>query len=168
MAYANKVIRNDQTGQVIRFVRTSRDTNGQLLQMESTFRAQSTKPAAHYHPNQDEDFTVIAGELTVQTGEQTKIFLAGERLHIPRNTVHSMWNTSDVEAVVNWQVSPALDTEEFLETAYGLANEGKVGSNGRQGLLQGALLMQHFSKVFWLTSPSILVQKVVFGLLSPL
>jgi quercetin dioxygenase-like cupin family protein len=168
MAYSNKVIRNPQTGQTLRFIQTSRDTNGQLLQMESTFRARSTKPAAHYHPNQDEDFTVIAGELTVQIGGQIKAFRQGDRLHIPQNTVHSMWNASDEETIVNWQVSPALDTEDFLETAYGLANEGKIGPNGKPALLQAVLLMQHFSRVFRLTSPALPVQKVVFGLLSPL
>ncbi|MDB5240380.1 MAG: cupin protein [Spirosoma sp.] len=168
MAYTNKVIRNAKTGQALRFIQTSRDTNGQLLEMESTFRARSTKPAAHYHPIQDENFTVIAGELTVQIDGQTRTFRPGDRLHIPRNTVHSMWNASDEETVVNWQVSPALDTEFFLETAYGLANEGKTGPDGRPALLQSALLMQHFSRVFRLTSPSLLVQQLVFGLLSPL
>ncbi len=168
MANANKVIRNDQTGQALRFIQTSRDTNGQLLEMESTLRAHSTRPPAHYHPNQDEDFTVLSGELTVQLEGQTKTLRQGDRIHISRNVVHSMWNQSDEEAVVNWRVSPALDTEDFFETAYGLANDGKVGPNGRPALLQAALLMQHFSRVYRLTRPSLFVQRVVFGLLSPL
>ncbi len=167
MAFPNKTIRNEKTGQQIRFIRTSRDTNGQQLEMEATFRARSTQPAAHYHPNQAEDFTIVSGELTVQIDGQTNVLKPGDSLHIPQNTVHSMWNASDAETVVTWQVQPALNTEYFFETAFGVANNSKTDANGMPSLLQMALLAQHFSDVFRLAAPPNAIQQIVFGVLSP-
>jgi quercetin dioxygenase-like cupin family protein len=167
MAYTQKIIRNPKTGQQIRFLRTGRDTNGQLLEMEATFAGNSIEPAAHYHPHQAEDFRVVTGELTVQMDGRTKVLRPGDTLHIPRNTVHAMWNASPGEAIVNWQVRPALTTDHFFETAFGLANDGKVGPNGMPPLLQTALLARHFSAVFRLASPPRPIQRVLFSVLSP-
>ena len=61
MAFKNKVIRNPQTKQDIKFLQTSSDTDGKLLEMESTYHAFSKEPAPHYHPFQAEDFTVNFG-----------------------------------------------------------------------------------------------------------
>ncbi|HEX9957795.1 MAG TPA: cupin domain-containing protein [Fibrella sp.] len=167
MAHSDKIIRNNKTGQQIRFIQTSRDTNGQLLEMEATFRAGSVRPAAHYHPNQVEDFTVVAGQLTVQIDGQTRTLGTGDTLHVSRNTVHAMWNGSENETIVNWQVRPALDTESFFETVFELSNEGKTAPDGMPPLLQRVLLAQHFSAVFRLAKPAPVIQRLVFGVLSP-
>ena len=66
MAYRNKIIRNVQLGQEIRFLQTAKDTDGTLLEMESTYHAASKEPPPHYHPHQEEDFTVVEGELHVR------------------------------------------------------------------------------------------------------
>jgi quercetin dioxygenase-like cupin family protein len=168
MAYANKRISNAITGQAIRFIQTAKDTDGKLLEMEATFGAHSTEPAPHFHPHQVEDFQILSGELTVRLFEKQYLFRKGDRLHIPKNTVHSMWNQSKQPTVVNWQVKPAMDTEYFLETATGLANDGKTNASGMPSLFQIALLINRFSNVFRLTKPGPMVQKVVFTLLTPI
>ena len=168
MAYKNKYISNTRTGQSYRFVQTARDTSGKLLEMESTFRPGSPEPAPHYHPHQTEDFTVMAGELTVRMEGQLIRLKAGDTLRVPPNTVHSMWNASATLATVNWQVKPALETEFFFETITGLINEGHVGPNGRPPLLQSTLLANHFSSVFRLAKPSYALQRAFFSIISPI
>ncbi|GAB3917454.1 cupin domain-containing protein [Larkinella terrae] len=167
MAYANKVISNTKTGQEIRFIQTKNDTDGELLEMEAAFRAHSSEPVAHYHPHQTEDFQVLSGKLTVRMNGKVRLFRAGDRFHIPKNTVHAMWNPTDQKTVVNWRVTPALDTEYFLETTTGLANDGKTNASGIPSVLQLSLLINRFSRVFRLTKPGPVVQKVVFSLLTP-
>lgn len=168
MAYANKIIRNTITGQVIRFVKTGKDTGGELLEMEASYEGQSIEPAPHYHPKQAEDFMILSGELATKINGQLKTFRAGDKLHIPKNTVHSMWNQSGEKTVVLWHVRPALDTEYFFETATGLANDGKTNAVGIPGFLQGLLLINRFSNVYRLTKPGIIVQKIAFALLAPI
>lgn len=168
MTQTHQILRNPKTGQSIRFVSTGRDTAGQLLHMEATYRAHSTEPAAHYHPHQVEDFTVLAGELTVQIHGQTRTLQPGDTLHVPQNTVHSMWNASDTETRLDWQIRPALDTEVFFRTTFGLAADGRTGPDGMPPFLQTVLLARHFSSVFRLAKPPRLVQQLIFGALSPI
>lgn len=167
MAYKNKIVRNPVTGQAIRFIQTSIDTDGELLEMESSFAPGSLEPVPHFHPKQHETFTVLEGNILVRMNGRINLLKKGEQLEIPANTVHSMWNAAATKAVVNWKVQPALSTEYFLETGMGLAAEGKVNAKGLPLLLQTALLVTFYNKVFRLAKPSYLVQKMVFGMLSP-
>jgi quercetin dioxygenase-like cupin family protein len=168
MAYKNKIISNVKTGQDIRFLQTSKDTNGTLLEMEAIFNAHSKEPVAHYHPAQQEDFIVLSGQLTVRINEQLKLLQAGDRLHIAPNAVHAMWNNSDEKTIVNWKVRPAIDSEHLFETMAGLAADGKTDANGKPGILQAALIAYKFSNVFRMAKPSYTMQRMAFSLLKPL
>lgn len=167
MAISNKIISNSKTGQVIRFIQTAKDSNGALLEMESGFDPKSKEPPAHYHPYQEEDFTVISGELTVKINAQTITLKKGDSLHIPRNKIHSMWNGSDSKTIVNWKVRPAMKSENLLETFTGLANDNKTNEDGMPGILQIAATAKFFSDEFRLAKPPYAVQKIIFGILNP-
>ena len=166
MAYKNKKIANPIVGQNIKFLQTAKDTQGKLLEMEATYRPYSKEPPPHYHPHQEEDFMIIKGQMTVRL--EGKILLLNEEdtLHIPANTVHSMWNNSGNTAVINWKIQPALNTEYFLETATGLAADKKRRKRMRS-LLQRSLLANKYSGVFRLSKPPYLVQKILFIMLTP-
>lgn len=168
MAIPGKVIHNSLTRQSIRFIKTSQDTDGQLLEMESVYLAQSREPAPHYHPKQEEDFLVLEGELTVVLDGQLMLLKAGDRLHIPAGVHHAMWNSSNTNTIINWQVRPALKTEYFLETVYGLAADGKTNRKGMPVLWQVAATGRYFDNEFRLSKPGFGVQKLVFGLMAPI
>ncbi|MCO6479203.1 MAG: cupin domain-containing protein [Phaeodactylibacter sp.] len=168
MAYKSKIIRNSKTRQDIKFLQTGKETGGQLLEMEATFNEHSKEPAAHYHPYQEEDFTVLSGELTVRIDGQMKILRQGDTLHIPRNKVHAMWNNSDKKTIVSWKVQPAMDTDHLLETATGLANDGRTNEDGMPGILQVALMANKYAGVFRLAMPPFVIQKILFIVLSPI
>jgi quercetin dioxygenase-like cupin family protein len=167
MAYKNKIINNPKTGQTIKFLQTSGDTGGTLLEMESVFAPGSTEPPAHYHPCQQENFTILKGELRVRINGKLKQFGEGESFQIPKNTSHSMWNNSTSMTTVHWQVAPALNTENFFEEIMGLAVEGKTNQQGMPNILQVALIANKYNKIFRLSRPSFMVQKIVFAILSP-
>lgn len=167
MAIKNKTLRNPKTKQDIRFLQTGKDTNGKLLEMEATYNGHSKEPAPHYHPNQIEDFTVIAGTLTVRMDGKLILLKKGDTLHIPKNKIHSMWNSSNSKTVVNWKVQPALHTENLFETANGLAMDGKTNDDGMPNLLQVALMANHYADVFRLSKPPFIIQKILFILLTP-
>ena len=168
MAYKNKAIANPKTGQIIKFLQTAQDTGGRLLEMESTFRAKSVEPPLHYHPYQEENFCVISGELSVRMNGVVKTYAAGDQFHVPKNTAHSMWNSSDSPAILNWKVSPALNTEYFFENSIGLANDGKTNEKGMPPFLQIALLANEYSNTFRFSKPPFIVQKIVFSLVAPI
>lgn len=167
MAYKNKILRNPKTGQDIKFLQTATETQGKLLEMESSFHPHSKEPPAHYHPYQVEDFTIVQGELTVRIAGEVKVLKEGNTLHIPKRTVHAMWNNSGHMTIVNWKVQPAMNTEHLLETNIGLVNEGKTNGEGRPHILQIALMLNKYASVFRLAKPPYLIQKIIFTILSP-
>ena len=166
MAYKNKVITNPLVGQNIKFLQTAKDTGGKLLEMEASYRPYSKEPPPHYHLYQEEDFVIIKGQMTVRLDGKILLLNENDTLHIPANTIHSMWNNSSTMAVINWKIQPALDAEYFFENASGLAADKKRTKRMRS-LLQRSLLANKFSKVFRLSKPPFFIQKTLFIVLTP-
>ena len=100
MAYKGKRISNPVTNQTIEFIATSEETRGEQLEMLATWEPHSMKPAAHYHPYQDEIFKVLEGELTLILNGKTNLLHRGDSVHIPAKAVHAMWNNSKEKTVV--------------------------------------------------------------------
>jgi quercetin dioxygenase-like cupin family protein len=94
---------------------TVRDHTEEALEVEAVYQAQSMKPPVHLHPEQDEHFEVLAGEITALVGGEERAYGEGEAFDIRRGTPHTMWNGSDGEVRVLWRTSPALDTLGWFE-----------------------------------------------------
>ena len=78
-----------------------------------------------------------------------------------------MW-AEDAGVRVNWQIRPALRTEAFFETLFGLASEGKTNEKGVPNPLQAAVIAQAFADEFRLAKPPWPVQRALFATLVPL
>ena len=168
MARKGEILDNPVTGQRIIFHQTSEDTDGALLEVESVYtKPTPSRPPVHYHPAQEERFEVLSGELRVVVGGEARTLREGETLVIPRGTTHEMW--AEAEGVrANWQTRPALKTETFFETIWGLSRDGKTGEKGTPNLLQVAVIAQAYSDEFRLASPPWPVQRAIFAVLAPL
>jgi quercetin dioxygenase-like cupin family protein len=168
MAYQGKFISNPKTGQSYLFLQTAQSTGGKLLEMESAYASMSTEPPMHYHPYQTEDFIILEGELTVYMNGKKILLHKGERLHIPANTVHAMWNASHQITKVNWKIMPALASEFLFENFTGLANDNKTDEQGKPAFLQSILLLKKFSKEFRMAKPPYGVMKILCAILAPI
>jgi quercetin dioxygenase-like cupin family protein len=168
VAHTGQILRNPVTGQDLVFRRTTADTGGEVLEVESVWRSGSTEPVEHYHPAQEERFEVTAGMLAARVGGEKRMLSPGDTLVVPAGTPHAMWNASDGETRAVWETRPALKTERFFETAWGLAEAGKVNKSGVPEPLQLAVLMREYDGEFRLTKPPRAIQRAVFGLLAPI
>lgn len=168
MARAGDELHNPVTGQRLVFRRTTADTGGDLLEVESVWAPGGVEPVAHFHPKQDEHFAVLEGRLAARVGREERVLEKGDVLDVPAAAVHSMWNAHDGETRAVWRTTPALETEAFFETAWGLAQDGKVDAKGVPGLLQVGLMAREFDDEFRLAKPPRPVQQVVFAVLAPL
>jgi mannose-6-phosphate isomerase-like protein (cupin superfamily) len=92
------------------------ESSPETLLLDARWEPGGHPPIAHLHPSQDEEFEVLAGELAVTVDGIERTLTAGERLTIPRGSVHAMWNASDAPARATWRVTPALRTLEMFET----------------------------------------------------
>ncbi len=163
MSDAGEELVNPVTGQHLLFKRTAAETGGDLLEMESRYKPGGWPPGPHYHPLQIERFEILEGTLRVIRDGSTRDLHAGDVLIIEPGTVHEMWNAGTTWARVNWQVRPALKTQRMFETAYWLAQHGKVNHKGLPGLLQSVVMLRDYDDEFRIPSPPRAVQTIVFG-----
>jgi len=168
MARSGEEIYNPVQGDRIVFRRTSRDTGGELMSGELVVSPRGGNPL-HVHPQQEEHFEVLSGTLGVQIGDERRSFGEGEEATVPPSTPHRWYNESVQEdARVLGEVRPALHTETFFETLYGLARDGKTDESGVPKPLQFAVMLNGLHKgELYLAKPPIAVQKALFAILSP-
>jgi quercetin dioxygenase-like cupin family protein len=144
MAVPGETLVNPATGQTLTFRRTTAQTGGELVEVESEMLAGHRPPPAHLHPRQEERFQVLDGAVDVRLGDERRRLEAGETLVIPPGTVHEMAPAGDQPARLSWETRPALGTEQFFETAWAL---------GVPDRLTGAALMHRYSDVIRLPGP---------------
>jgi quercetin dioxygenase-like cupin family protein len=136
MAQPGETLVNPVSGQKLTFRRTTAETGGELVEVESELPAGGPKPPAHYHPRQEERFEVLSGRVDVRLGKERRVLETGDTLEVPAGTVHEMSAAGDEPARLRWQTRPALRTERFFEAAWPL---------GAPGPLTGASLIHRFS-----------------------
>ncbi|GGD97693.1 cupin domain-containing protein [Paenibacillus nasutitermitis] len=168
MAHSGEELIDPIRNQRIVFRRTAKDTNGELVEVEAYYQPTSVAPPAHLHPQQEERFEVLSGNITVRLNGREYIYCAGETFCIPAGVEHAMWNGSETETHLLWQTRPALHTDNFFEIMWGLAQEGKTNKAGVPHILQLAVIMQKYRQEFRLIKPPLIIQKIVFALLAPL
>lgn len=154
-------------GERLLFRKTSSDTQGELLEVEVFYQPRSSGPPVHYHPIQEEFFQVVTGTIRAVIDGQERTYQAGEQFTIPPSTSHSMYNAGNDVAHLIWQTRPALRTETFFETLWGLAQDGKTNQNGVPNLFQVAILVQEYDQELRLTKPPYAVQRTLFAVLAP-
>src|SRR5215213_3081096 len=130
MAEAGDQVFNPRTGQRTVFLRTGTETQGELVQIDTYNPPTGVAEPEHVHPFQESGAEVSSGSLRFRVGGKERSVKAGESITIPANTPHHFWNDGEEEAhSVGW-FRPALKTDRFFETFFGLAQDGKLNENG--------------------------------------
>jgi mannose-6-phosphate isomerase-like protein (cupin superfamily) len=142
-------IENPVTGERLVFVKTSAETNGELVVVEAFVKPDGFVASEHLHPYQEERFEVLSGELGFKVGKHRMFVKPGKGVRVPAGTPHKFWNASDTEeAHFVCKVKPALQFEQLIETMYGLAADGKTNRKGMPNPLRLAVIARaHYDDV---------------------
>jgi mannose-6-phosphate isomerase-like protein (cupin superfamily) len=168
VARSGEQITNPIVGLSLLFVKTAADTGGELLEMDATYEPSSAEPVVHFHPRQSERFEILEGVLRARIGDAERELQAGETLDIEAGVPHAMWNQGPAQARTRWQTRPALRTENFFESTFRLAREGKTNEKGLPGPLQLAVIAGEYRDEFRTTSPPQALQGIVVAVLAPI
>ena len=157
------MVEHPVTGERITFRETSRETNGEYARLELRVRSHRFMVAPHIHPFAEEAFEIRSGTFTfVVDGEERQV-RAGEGATIPAGATHAWWNTGEDEGVAIVEFRPALKTEEFFESFFGLAHDGKVNpKTGLPNLLWLASIFHTYRDFGYIAKPPLFVRRVVF------
>jgi mannose-6-phosphate isomerase-like protein (cupin superfamily) len=156
------------TGQRIIIRETAAATGGERLTLESVWAKPMRKPPLHYHPNQEERFHVLEGELSVTVGGRERTLRTGDTLTIPAGEPHEMSPGGPGQARATWETRPALRSEQMMRTAFALAEDGKVDRHGLPRALRLIAIGHEFSPEIRLTRPPWRVQRHILAILAPL
>lgn len=167
MAKQGDQITNVRTGQRMIFRLTGKETNGKLLEIESFNPKSDIREAIHVHPKQESSAEVISGKLHFLVGGKKHVIGPGESIVIPAGVPHCFWNEDDTEAHSVQRFLPALHIDEFFESYFALANDGKINSKGIPDILQLPLMgLKHKDEIRVITPPWP-IQLLTYLILSP-
>jgi mannose-6-phosphate isomerase-like protein (cupin superfamily) len=162
-------VENPVNGERIEWVETAASTSGERLCFDLHLEPGAAVAASHRHLGQEEHFQVRAGALGVEVAGQEASCGPGEEVLVPPSVVHRWWNAGTGEAIVRVTLRPALRSEAFFETFFGLAREGKTNERGIPGLLQTAVTLHELGESCpYLARPSVGIQRMAAAILAPI
>lgn len=169
MVASGTEIYNPQTGQRTIFRKTSAETGGAFVEMESFHPPHVRAEPVHVHPFQQSSFEMIAGHLHVQVEGLVTVIGPGDRLSVAQNVPHTFWNDGDEEARQIQVFQPALNIEDFFATYFALTQSGEINDEGMpRSMFLLAVLMSEYDRVMRVTKPPRLLQVVVMRVLGPI
>jgi quercetin dioxygenase-like cupin family protein len=148
------------------FRKTADETNGELLQFDFFLKPRGEIAEQHLHPRQEERFEVVSGRMRGIVSKKPQTAETGDVVVVPPGTRHAWWNDGDEEAHLVVEFRPALRAEEFFETAFGLARDGKTDERGLPNIWQRAVLLREYDDEFFPASGPLPIIKVMMPILA--
>lgn len=161
-------ITNARTGQVMVFLKTGTETNGQLLQIDCISPPRNAKEPEHIHPFQENKFEIISGSCTFSINGQEKIAKQGDIVVIPLRVRHHFWNSETTDAHYIQEFRPTLKIDEFFETFFALSRDEKLNENGIPNLFHASLIMLKHKNEIRITRPPWPLQLLTYWTLAPI
>jgi quercetin dioxygenase-like cupin family protein len=161
-------LENPVTGEILIFRRTSRETDGESVLVETIVRPDGFVASAHLHPHQTERFEVLEGRLGLRAGDRELVAEPGEVVTVEPGTPHRFWNAGETEARFLCEVSPALEFESLIETMFSLAADGKTNRKGMPNPLRLAVIARSHFDTVRLPFPPAWLQRLGLAMGAPL
>jgi quercetin dioxygenase-like cupin family protein len=143
---SERTFRNPKTGETITFLKTARETNGELFRMGYTMAPHAAIADEHCHPYQEMRIEVTSGALSCRVDGREHTLRAGESMTIPAGAWHFQSNNTEEQVHAIEEYRPALQMEEFFQVLIGWANDGKTSEAGMPSPLRAAVLHRYFKR----------------------
>lgn len=168
MANQGDKIKNARTGQIMMFLKTGKETNGTLLEIDSFNPKTDMREPVHIHPKQESSAEVISGRLHFLVKGKEQIVGPGETITIPAGVYHCFWNDDDDDAHSIQRFSPALTIDEFFETFFALSRDGKLNESGIPTFIHASMIMLKHRNDIRVINPPWIIQLVTYLTLAPI
>jgi mannose-6-phosphate isomerase-like protein (cupin superfamily) len=119
----------------------------------------------HVHPNHEERFEVLEGEITFVVHHKEIRAGPGDRTVAAAGVPHAFRNTGRDVAHLIAEVEPPLELQQVLEQSAALGKAGRFSRPGRPkgitGTLEGAEFLDRYRETFLMASPPRFVQRIL-------
>lgn len=128
MLTANQTLDMAPIGMIFHIVKTPTDTNGRSLEMEWELLPNTGGTPLHIHPEAEESYRVLSGQLEVNLNGKWQLLQQGEEITVPAGTPHTFRNpVNSITRVYNTH-SPAMRFDEYFEGLSSVVNKLSRGS----------------------------------------
>ncbi len=152
----------------LRVLISTEETKGESVTFEFENQPNDIGPPIHFHPDKEESFTVIKGELTVEVAGKIKVLKAGESATVPRNTFHTFWNATQNPVLFTSEHKPAKQFESFIKSLYDMDYDGLMNTKGAPPLLKLMPMIQARKGEQWMENPPVFIQRIGIFLIGTL
>jgi mannose-6-phosphate isomerase-like protein (cupin superfamily) len=159
---------NARTGQIMIFLKTGAETNGEFLQIDCISPPTAVKEPEHIHPLQENKFEIISGSCTFNIEGKERLAKAGEVVTIPPKVRHHFWNSGEVDAHYIQEFRPALKIADFFDTFFALSRDGKLNEKGIPNFFHASLIILRHKNEIRVTNPPWAIQYLTYILLAPI
>jgi quercetin dioxygenase-like cupin family protein len=134
--------------------------NGKVL-----IKAGADGPAIHKHPEQEEYFKIIEGQLEVYKENGWITLAEGQEIFIPKNTAHTYRSRHKKDCVFEYRLTPRRNFSEMMKTFEGLMNEDKlIGTSDFKSLIYLSLTFKKYENEVISVSPPPFVINTMAGI----
>ncbi|HZC80007.1 MAG TPA: cupin domain-containing protein [Ktedonobacterales bacterium] len=143
------VIVNPISGERVVIRVSGAETGGELLVFDLYLPPGAHVPARHVHPVQEEQFTVLAGQMRFRVGRlgrRSILAHAGETVRVPAGTAHWFGNPGPQTSHARVEVRPALRMEELFETTEAIGQADRRGGTRPPRLTDLAHVVLEFQR----------------------
>ncbi len=141
-----RVIENPISGERIVIQKSSTETGGRLLAFDLFLPPGGHVPAPHLHPEQEERFTVVAGQMRFRLGGRTIQAGPGDTVVVAAGQAHWFGNAGSRVAHAQVEVRPALRMEEMFEATEAISLAGHFPGTRLPRLSDLALVLLEFRR----------------------
>jgi hypothetical protein len=124
----------------------------------------------HVHPQLEERYEVLRGEVTFRVDREPVVAGAGAKVVVAPGVRHSFQNTGTDTAHLEVEAEPALRLRESIEAGAALTRAESFTPSGKprslRALSEGAALALRYRETVVLSSPPPAVQRLLFPLLA--
>jgi quercetin dioxygenase-like cupin family protein len=166
MARPGDVIEVKTSGEKIVFLKTPRETGGELLQMEFFVNPGGFTPPPHIHADVEERVKVLSGRVNVIVGREEWEAGPGESAVFPMGERHGFAAVGDEQLRMLVDVVPPRDFDVLFETVFGFCADGKTDQHGRGPLLSSIPIARHYHT--YLPGAPIVLQRLALTLAAPI
>jgi len=134
--------------------------NGQTL-----IKAGADGPPIHKHPEQEEYFKIVKGQLDVYKKDQWKTLAAGEEIFIPKDTPHTYRSRHKDDCIFEYRLTPKKNFSAMMQTFERLMNEGKLnGTSDIKSMIYLSLTFKKYGSEVVSVNPPPFVINIMAGM----
>ena len=152
------VLTNRHTGEVLA-LRRVKQGDEVWLELKGTLPPHTDGPPLHIHFEEHEEGCVKSGTLAATVDGRQITIATGERVVLPRGSVHRWWNGGDDTLQFDGHAHPVVDLDRYLQAAFEVLNAGPQGRPPIFYMAHLALRHRHTQSLATIPRP---VQAVLF------